>query len=479
MNYRMISYLLGVVLLLCSALMLLPLLVAFVFRENPLPFVYTVLIGGATGFLLMRLKPRDTRIYSKDGFVTVALSWITLSLFGARPLVFSGAVPNYIDAFFETVSGFTTTGATIIPNVELIDKSVNFWRCLTHWIGGMGVLVFMLAVMPSTGGQAIHLMRAEVPGTNKGKLVPKMRKSALILYGIYVFLTLFEVIALLISGLSLYDSVVVSLSTAGTGGFGVLSDSILGYANPAAEWIIAVFMLVFGVNFNLYFFVLLGSFRDFFKNEELRAYLLILTAATAILTVSNIDAYGNFGDSIRSAFFHTTAIMSTTGFVTAEFTLWNSLAKTVIVLLMAIGACAGSTAGGFKISRLIIAVKSGLRELRHTLRPNSVNTVRLDGVVVKDETVRAVNSYLFMYVAIISVTTIVLSLDGFSFETNFTVVLSSLNNVGPALGEIGAFGSVSSYSYFSKLVLCFNMLVGRLEILPMLILFSPRTWKRG
>ena len=479
MNYRMIIYLLGVVLLLCSGLMLLPMIVALLFEESVLPFVFSVLIGAAVALPCVLQRPKDTRIYSKEGFITVALSWIVLSLFGALPLVFSGTVPNYIDAFFETVSGFTTTGASIIPNVELVGRGINFWRCLTHWIGGMGVLVFMLAVMPSAGGQAIYLMRAEVPGTDKGKLVPKIRKSALILYGIYVALTLVQMIALIISGLSPYDAAVVSLSTAGTGGYGVLADSIAGYNNPAAEWIIAVFMLIFGVNFNVYFFLILGDVRRALKNEELRTYFIICTVATVILTFSNLDLYAHIGDSIRSAFFHAASIMTTTGFVTFELTLWSSLSDTVIFILMAIGACAGSTAGGFKVSRLIIAVKSAVRELRLVRRPSSVITVRLDGTVVKDETLHTIGSYVFMYVGILAVSTLLLSVDNFSFETNFSAALSTLNNVGPVLGEIGTFGSLASYSYFSKIVMCFNMLVGRLEIFPMLILFSPRTWKRG
>ena len=479
MNFRMIIYLLGVILLLVSALMLLPMLVALVFRENALPFVYTVLIGIAVSVPCIKLKPKDTRIYSKEGFITVATAWILLSLFGALPLVFSGTVPNYIDAFLETVSGFTTTGASIIPNVEVVGRGINFWRCLTHWIGGMGVLVFMLAIMPQSGGTAMHLMRAEVPGTDKGKLVPKMRQSALILYGIYVALTVAQIVALLISGLSFYDSAVVALSTAGTGGYGVMVDSIAGYNNPAAEWIIAIFMLIFGVNFNIYFLLLLGDVKRALKSEELHTYFIISAVATVILTLGNLELYGNIGENIRSAFFHTASIMSTTGFVTAELTLWSSLSDSVILILMAIGACAGSTAGGFKISRLIIAVKSAIRELRLVRRPNSVITVRLDGMVVKDDTLRTVGSYVFMYVSLLVVSTLLLSFDNFSFETNFSAALTTLNNVGPVLGEIGSFGSLSSYSYFSKIVMCFNMLVGRLEIMPMLILFSPRTWKRG
>ncbi len=481
MNFRMIIYLLGVILLLVSALLVLPMLAAIVFEESVMPFALTVAVGLAVALPAVIFKPKDTRIYSKEGFITVASAWIILSLFGALPFVFSGAIPNYIDAFFETVSGFTTTGATIITDIEGVSRSIHLWRTLTHWIGGMGVLVFMLAVLPSGGGgQAIHLMRAEVPGTDKGKLVPKMRQSALILYGIYVALTLIEGVALLFAGLSFYDSIVVSLSTAGTGGFSVLGSSIQGYGNVAAEWIVAIFMFLFGINFNMYFFILLGDFKRVLKSEELRTYVIIVFAAAASITLSNHSLYTGISDCIRDAFFQVTALISTTGFVTADYMTWGAFSQAVLVSVMIIGACAGSTAGGFKISRFLIAVKSALREVRHTRRPNSVNTVRLEGKVVKEESVRAVGSYVCIYVIMLSVSTLLISIfDAYSFETNFSVALTTINNVGPALGSVGAFGNLASYSYFSKIVLAFNMLFGRLEMLPMLILLSPRTWKRG
>ena len=480
MNFRMILYLLGIILLLVSSLLLLPLVAALIFEESVLPFLCTAAIGIAVSLPIVKFKPRDTRIYSKEGFITVAGAWIILSLFGSLPLVISGAVPNFIDAFFETVSGFTTTGATVIADLGAVSRSIHLWRTLTHWIGGMGVLVFMLAVLPSDGGQSIHLMRAEVPGTDKGKLVPKMRQSALILYGIYVSLTLMEIVSLLISGLGLYDSVIVSLSTAGTGGFSSLGDSIAGYANPAAEWVIAVFMFLFGVNFNLYFLILLGGFRRVLKNEELRAYVLIFVFAIATVTVSNRAIYAEFGDCIRNSVFQVASIMSTTGFITADYMSWSAYSQTVILFLMFIGASAGSTAGGFKVSRFLIALKSALREVRHVRRPNSVNTVRLDGAVVKEEAVRAVGSYVCIYLIILAISTLLVSVfDANSFETNFSVVFSSINNVGPALGSVGALGNLSSFSQFSKIVLAFDMLFGRLEMIPMLILISPRTWKRG
>ena len=479
MNLKMIVYLLGVILSLVSALLLLPMLVALIFEESVMPFAVTIAIGLAISLPIIKFKPKDTRIYSKEGFITVALTWIVLSFFGALPFVLSGAIPNYIDALFETVSGFTTTGATVINDMESVSRSIHFWRTLTHFIGGMGVLVFMLAVLPTGGGQAIYLMRAEVPGTDKGKLVPKMHKSALILYGIYVALTLIEIICLLIAGLSLYDSVVVSLSTAGTGGFSVLNNSILGYMNPAAEWIIAVFMFLFGINFNMYFFILLGGFKKVFKNEELRTYIIIILSATVLITVSTNGIYNNIPDCVRASFFQVMSIMSTTGFVTADYMTWGAFAQSVLVIVMVIGACAGSTAGGFKVSRFLIAVKGAFRELRHVRRPNSVNTVRLDGRVVKEESLRSVGSYVCIYVMVLALSTLLISVDGYSFETNFSVALTSINNVGPALGSVGAFGNFASFSYFSKLVLSLNMLFGRLEIIPMLILFSPRTWRRG
>lgn len=476
MNYRMIGYLLSIIMLIEAAFMTLPMITAFCYGESILPFLYTMCILAALALPSMIFKPKNKQIYAKEGFVCVAASWIVLSAFGALPFVFSGAIPSYINAFFETVSGFTTTGATILGEIESLGRGVLFWRSFTHWIGGMGVLVFMLAILPSDDGRAIHLLRAEVPGPTKGKLVPKLRRTALILYAIYMVLTLVEVIALLIVRLPLYDSIVTAFATAGTGGFSVMNDSIAGYANPAAEWIIAIFMLIFSINFNLFFFLLIGKVRDVVTNEELRTFLAIVLLATTAIVINTWQTIANASVGIRNAFFQVSSIISTTGFVTEHFELWPTLSQTILVLLMITGACAGSTAGGFKISRILLVFKNIFREIKQVLRPRSVNRVRMDGEVVPNETIHTASGYLAIYLFITLVSLLLISIDGYSFETNITATISCVNNVGPVLGSITPFGNFSEFSVFSKIVFSLDMLFGRLEIIPMIILFSPSTW---
>ncbi len=476
----MLGYLLGLLLLLEGALLSLPMLVSIVYHESPLPFLYTMGIVLLVGVALVLQKPKDHRIYAKDGFVMVAGGWILLSLFGALPFVLSGAIPSYVDALFETVSGFTTTGSSILTAIEGLPKGILFWRSFTHWVGGMGVLVLVLALFPNDNRRSMVLLRAEVPGPQKGKLVPKARQTALILYGIYVALTVVEMLALLLCGMPFYDAAVNALATAGTGGFSVLNASIGGYQNPAAEWVIATFMLFFGINFSLYFFILIGRFRDFFKSEELRVYLLLVFGATVLITVNTLSLSESFSECVRAAFFQVTSISSTTGFATLDYdALWPALSKAILVLLTVVGAMAGSTSGGMKISRVIILFKSAIREIRHVLRPRSVNLTRLDGEVLREETVRATSGYLTVYLLLLVFGTVLLSLDPFgSLEVSFTAALTSLSNVGPGLGAIGPAGNFAGFSVLSKLLLSFLMLVGRLEIFPMLILFSPTTWKR-
>lgn len=478
MNYRMLRYLLGCILFIEAILMTLPLAVSFISHENIMPFVYTIVILLVISLPCVILKPKNTQIYAREGFVCVSAAWILLAVFGALPFIFSGAITNPIDAFFETVSGFTTTGATILPAVEHLPRGILFWRSFTHWIGGMGVLVFMLAILPSAGGEAIHLMRAEVPGPTKGKLVPKMRQTALILYGIYIVLTLIEVALLLMCKMPLYDAIVNSFATAGTGGFSVLNNSIAGYNSPAVEWIIAVFMLLFGVNFNLFFFILIGRVKEVFKSEELRAYLCVVIASVAVILINTYHMFDSFGQGLRAVFFQVSSIMTTTGFCTTEFNEWPVLSKTVIVMLMMIGACAGSTGGGLKISRIMILCKNIVREIKHMIRPRSVNVVRVDKEVVPDETLRSATGYLTVYILVTIVTMLIISIDGISMETNLTAAISCVNNIGPALGEFGAFGNFAPYSDLSTFVLSFAMLFGRLELVPMLVLFSPYVWKK-
>lgn len=478
MNYRMLRYLLGCILFIEAILMTLPLAVSLISHENIMPFVYTIVILLVISLPCVILKPKNTQIYAREGFVCVSAAWILLAVFGALPFIFSGAITNPIDAFFETVSGFTTTGATILPAVEHLPRGILFWRSFTHWIGGMGVLVFMLAILPSAGGEAIHLMRAEVPGPTKGKLVPKMRQTALILYGIYIVLTLIEVALLLMCKMPLYDAIVNSFATAGTGGFSVLNNSIAGYNSPAVEWIIAVFMLLFGINFNLFFFIIVGKIKDIFKSEELRTYMIIVSLATVAIFINTYRMFDGAADCLRTAFFQTASIITTTGFATVEYNAWPVLAKTVLTLLMVIGACAGSTAGGLKISRVMILVKNIVREIKHMIRPRSVNVVRLDGEVVPDETLRSATGYLTVYIAVIILTMLLISIDGMSMETNLTASLSCVNNIGPALGDIGAMSNFSPFSNFSTFLLSFSMLFGRLEFVPMMVLFSPYVWKK-
>ena len=480
MNYRMIGYLLGIVMLIEAGLMLLPATVSLICGETTLPFLATVAILLAIAVPLTVKKPKNTRIYARDGFITVASAWILLSAFGALPFVFGGAIPNYIDAFFETVSGFTTTGSTILREIESLPRGILFWRSFTHWIGGMGVLVFMLAILPSDNGRAMYLLRAEVPGVTKDKLVPKMRQSALILYGIYVVLTIVQVICLLCTGMSLYDSLVTSFATAGTGGFSVRNDSIGAYGNPAAEWVIAVFMLIFGVNFNIYFLLLVKRFKDALKSEELRVYIVICTVATAVIAANIFASISELGvaDSIRAAFFQVATVISTTGFSTTDFNLWPSLSKTVLVILMFLGACAGSTAGGLKISRVVLVIKNAFRSIKKTISPRSVSVVRLEGEVLSEDTVKSASNHITVYFSILIISTLLISLDGFDFETNFTAVLACINNVGPGFGAVGPMGNFADYSYFAKILLSLVMLAGRLEFIPILVLFSPPAWKK-
>lgn len=482
MNFKMLGKFLGAVMLIEAVMLLLPMTVALIYGESAAPFLITAAVLLAVSLPTRILKPKNTRIYAKDGFVCVALSWILLSLFGALPFVLDGAIPNYVDAFFETVSGFTTTGASILTEIESLPRGILFWRSLTHWVGGMGVLVFMLAILPSSDGNVIHIMRAEVPGPQKGKLVPKLRKSSILLYAIYLAITVAEIIALLCTGMPLYDSVITAFGTTGTGGFSVLNSSIAGYNNPAAEWVIAVFLFLSGINYNIYFFILIKKFRDIGKNEELRAYVAITIAATALITLNLFSTLGEtetLGKLIRDAFFQVTSIISTAGFTTADFNAWPAFSKTVLLILMFIGASAGSTAGGFKISRLIILLKTMRRNILKLLKPNAIQTLRLDGNTLDDDIANASLSYLSFYVMITITSFLLISIDGFDLETNVTAVISCFNNIGPFMGSgVGPIGSFANFSYFSKIVLSLNMLFGRLEIMPMLILFSPSTWRK-
>ncbi len=478
MNYKMVLYTMGRVVLLEAAFLVLPMAVSLLYGERcAVSFGLTILVALAVGFLLTFLCRGSHGTSSiKDGFMIVALTWIMLSAIGALPFVFSREIPSYVDAFFETVSGFTTTGATILTDVEALSRGMIFWRSFTHWIGGMGILVFVVMLMKTTD-RSINILKAEMPGPTVDKLAPKSRDTARILYLLYISLTVLETVLLLLGGMGLFDSVVHSLSTAGTGGFGAYNASAANFS-PYIQWVLTVFMLLFGVNFNLYYLLLLGRVRDIFRNTEFKVYLGIIAAAVTIITVDILPLYQSFSTSLRQASFQVAAIMSTTGFVTADFTVWSPLSKTLLLLLMFLGGCAGSTAGGLKLSRIIILCKMARRELRRTLRPRVVDVIKMDGHRLEEQTAHSVAVYFALYMLCIGALLVALSFSPFDLETNLFSSVSCFNNVGPAFGMAGPVGNYSLYQPVLKLLLCAGMLLGRLEIYPMLLLFVPAAWRR-
>ena len=478
MNYKMVLYTMGRVVLLEAAFLVLPMAVSLLYGERcAVSFGLTILVALAVGFLLTFLCRGSHGTSSiKDGFMIVALTWIMLSAIGALPFVFSREIPSYVDAFFETVSGFTTTGATILTDVEALSRGMIFWRSFTHWIGGMGILVFVVMLMKTTD-RSINILKAEMPGPTVDKLAPKSRDTARILYVLYISLTVLETVLLLLGGMGLFDSVVHSLSTAGTGGFGAYNASAANFS-PYIQWVLTVFMLLFCVNFNLYYLLLLGRVRDIFRNTEFKVYLGIIAAAVTIITVDILPLYQSFSTSLRQASFRVAAIMSTTGFVTADFTVWSPLSKTLLLLLMFLGGCAGSTAGGLKLSRIIILCKMARRELRRTLRPRVVDVIKMDGHRLEEQTAHSVAVYFALYMLCIGALLVALSFSPFDLETNLFSTVSCFNNVGPAFGMAGPVGNYSLYQPVLKLLLCVGMLLGRLEIYPMLLLFVPAAWRR-
>lgn len=480
MNLPMVRYLIGWMLTVESAFLVLPTLTAAVYRETEgFAFIGTALLCLIIGLLFIRRKPSDTRFYAREGFVTVALCWIVLAITGALPFVVSGEIPNYIDALFETISGFTTTGATILTDVEAISHASLLWRSLTHWVGGMGVLVFILAILPLAGGHSIYLMRAESPGPSVSKLSPHLRDTAFILYAIYLGLTVLEIVLLLFGGMSFFDSVNASLATAGTGGFGIWNNSMAHYNSYYLQGVISVFMILFGVNFSLYFLLLTRKWRDVLKSEELRLYLGVIAAATILIGLNVRHMFGSLFESMHHALFQVASIITTTGFATTDFDLWPALSKSLLVLLMFIGACAGSTGGGIKCSRVLLMCKSVKKELQFLIHPRSVRVNQMDGRRVQHEVVRSVNVFLIVYVLLYIVSTLLLSLSSQDLVTNFTAVAATLNNVGPGLAQVGPTCNFSFFSPLSKIVLMFDMLAGRLELFPMLLLFTPATWRRN
>ncbi len=487
MNGKMMLYLIGQIMRLEAILMLFPALCAAICREDLIPFLIPIVLLALAGTLLTLRSPQKRDFSAREGFLTVGLSWIILSLFGALPLFLCGKGLSFIDCFFEIVSGFTTTGATILGGVpqtiiSSFPKGILFWRSFTHWIGGMGVLVFVLAILPRSdmrNTKLMYLMRAEVPGPKVDKIVSKLTHTARILYGLYIALTALEVMLLLCGGMSVYDSLVHAFGTAGTGGFSVKDAGIGEYGSAYFDWVIGVFMVLFGINFNLYYLILCGHIGKALRSEELWWYLGIIGASVAAITVNIVHMYTSLPEAIRASFFQVASIITTTGYSTVDFNAWPTFAKTVLVTLMFIGACAGSTGGGIKVGRVILLVKNGIREIRYSMHPRSIISVRSDGKKVDHEIIRGTTSFMIIYLLIFIFSVLfVAALDGFDPVTCFTSVAACLNNIGPGLGMVGPAGTFAPFSALSKLLLSFDMLAGRLEIFPILMLFSPSAWRK-
>ena len=479
MNAKMIVYTLGKVLQVVGLLLLIPLLVALYYRESCAWALAATAAGMiAAGVGMAWRKPENRMIYAREGFLIVALAWIGISLTGALPFWLSREIPSFEDAFFEAVSGFTTTGSSILEDPESMSRGLLFWRSFTHWIGGMGVLVFVMAIMPLGGNRSMHLLRAESPGPDVGKLAPKMRSTAMILYGIYILITALQTILLLLGGMPLYDSLITTFGTVGTGGFSCKTASIAAYDSAYVDGVVTVFMIMCGVNFNLYYQLLMRQTKPLLKSEELRCYLGIQLVSMLVITVNILPQYTSFGQAFRHASFQVASINSTTGFATADFNAWPELSKCVLVLLMLCGSMAGSTGGGIKTVRIIMAFKGVGREIRRMLHTRSVSALRVEGKPIHEETVVGVNLFLILYAVIICASTLLISADGFDFATNLTAAIATISNIGPGLSSVGPTGNFAHFSAFSKLVLSANMLIGRLEIFPLIILFTPTVWKR-
>ena len=477
MNRSVIRYILGYVLKIESILLLPSCLVALIYHEQAGWYhLLTAILCGILGILLTLKKPQSFVFYLKEGSVATALSWIVMSLFGALPFWLSGEIPSFTNALFETISGFTTTGASILSDVEALSYCNLFWRSFTHWIGGMGVLVFLLAIVPLSGGSQINLMRAESPGPSVGKLVPRLKHTARILYAIYFGMTLLEVIFLLFGHMSLFDSLCTAFGTAGTGGFGIKNDSFTSFS-PYIQWVVTVFMIMFGVNFNFYYFLLFRNIRKALSMEEVRAYFLIILASIGIIFVSLMNTMSNIWDALRHASFQVASIITTTGYASADFDQWSQISRTVLVILMFIGACAGSTGGGMKVSRLIIMFKTVVKELGSYFHPKNIKKINMDGKPVEHEVVRAVNVYFITLMTVFTISVLLVSVEGRDLVTNFTAVAACLNNIGPGLSQVGPTQNYGSLTGFSKYVLMFDMLAGRLELFPLLLIFNPCVYR--
>jgi len=477
MNRSIILNILGWILTVEAALMILPCIVAAIYNEKS--GYYFLLVMGicfVVGMPLLFYKPKSKLFFSKEGFVSVALGWIILSIMGALPFYISGEIPSFIDALFETISGFTTTGSSILTDVESLSKCMIFWRSFTHWIGGMGILVFILAIMPMTGGEGMHILRAESPGPSISKLTPRLKTTALTLYLIYLGMTVLQVILLLIGRMPLFDALTITLGTAGTGGFAIKNSNMADYSTYN-QFIVGLFMFLFGVNFNIYYLMLFRKFKIAFKSEELRTYCLIVLSSI-ILIAFNLGGLKNFFGYLHEAAFQVSSIITTTGYATVDFNYWPTFSKSILVIIMFIGACAGSTCGSMKVSRIIILFKALGKELSFLKHKRSVKILKFDGSKIDHEVMRSTNVFFVTYIFIFAISVLLVSLDNLDFTSTFTAVAATLNNIGPGLDLVGPMGNFSSFSDLSKLVMMFDMLAGRLEIFPMLLLFTPSTWRK-
>ncbi len=478
MNYAIVFYVVGWVLRFEGLFMLLPMFIGFIYEENSAwQYLLSAIICFGTGTLLTIKKPKKVRLFMRDGFVSVAFSWIAISIFGAIPFVLSGDIPSYVDALFETISGFTTTGSSILNDVESLSHAGLFWRSFTHWIGGMGVLVFIMSVLPMLGASAMNLLKAESPGPSVDKLVPHITDTAKILYGIYMALTVIEFVLLCIFGMSWFDSITTTFGTVGTGGFGVKNDSLAGYSSSIQN-IVTVFMLLSGINYLFYFYIIIRKFKEAFSLEEVRVYLTIILIAITAIMIDARHVFGSFAEGLKHVCFQVASLMTSTGFATDDFNLWPQFSKTVLIVLMFIGACAGSTGGGIKVARIIILIKTIAKELSLLVHPREVKKIRMDKRPIAHEVVRSTNVFIASYVCVFFVSLLLIGIDEYDFTTNFTAVVAMLSNIGPGMELVGPTQNFSLFSDFSKIVLMFDMLAGRLELFPMLILFTPGCWKR-
>ncbi len=478
MNYRVVFYVIGLVLEVEAVFLMLPLIVSLIYRENSwYYYLITAAVCFLVGYFWSRKRPAHETLYPRDGFLTVALSWLVLSAAGAVPFVLTGDIPHYIDALFETISGFTTTGSSILTDVEALSKSGLFWRSFTHWVGGMGVVVFIMALLPMVGASTMNLMKAESPGPSVERLVPHVRDTASLLYKIYIGITLAEILCLLLSGMSVYESLTLTFGTVGTGGFGVLNSSIGSYTS-LQQYIIAIFMILSGINYSFYFLLISKKAKDAFKLQEVHWYLIIIAVSVVAITINISSISANLPTAFREALFQVGSIITTTGYSTADFGRWPAFSQTILVILMFIGACAGSTGGGIKVSRIMILGKTIRKELTTIVHPRVVRKIRMDGHPIAHETTRSTNVYIAVYSIILFLSVLLISVDEFDFTTNFTAVVATLNNIGPGLNTVGPACNFAHFSYFSKVILMFDMLAGRLELFPMLVLFAPSCWSR-